>query len=167
MLLPRYWEEGTVALDLLYRTRREWNERTIARFSRLLGEVSNWAHCDELSNHSVGYLSEKFPDVTGRELLKWAGSRNRWARRAAAVSLILPARRGMLLPLAFEISARLLEDEMVQKGVGWLLKECSKTVEREVVFFLAGRRTSLLVLRIASEKMSKNGKDAVLGRIAK
>lgn len=47
-----------------------------------------------------------------------------WMRRAAAVSLIIPAKEGKFLEEAFEISDILMADkeDLVQKGYGWLLK---------------------------------------------
>jgi 3-methyladenine DNA glycosylase AlkD len=62
------------------------------------------------------------------ELKKFAVSENRWMRRAAAVSLIIPARKGMFLDDIFRISDILLEDkdDLVQKGYGWMLKAASR-----------------------------------------
>jgi len=49
-------------------------------------------------------------------------------RRDAAVTLILPARKGNFLSEVFEISDLLLKDQdyLVQKGYSWMLKETSK-----------------------------------------
>ena len=61
-------------------------------------------------------------------LLKiWATSSNRWLRRGAAVSLIIPARKGLFLNDIIEIAGILLsdKDDMVQKGYGWMLKAAS------------------------------------------
>jgi len=85
--------------------------------------VSNWASCDTLCNHTVGDFIQKYPDHMA-ELKKWARSENRWVKRASAVSLIIPARRGKFLEDIFEIAGILLldSDDMVQKGYGWTLK---------------------------------------------
>ncbi len=95
-----------------------------------------------------------------QRLLEWTGSGNRWRRRAAAVSLVPIARRGEMLEEAFTIAERLMTDgdDMVQKGVGWLLKETSREHPDEVrEFLLRWRdRTSALVLRYASEKLPKD-----------
>jgi len=61
---------------------------------------------------------------------------------------------------AFTIADRLMEDDddMVQKGVGWLLKEASKKNPEEVRSYLLNwrDRASALVLRYASEKLPKD-----------
>ena len=76
------------------------------------------------------------------------------------MSLVPPARRGLLLEDVFILSDRLMEDEddMVQKGVGWLLKEASKRHPEEVRDYLLRwrDRAPALVLRYASEKLPKD-----------
>jgi 3-methyladenine DNA glycosylase AlkD len=93
-------------------------------------------------------------------LLSWTGSENRWRRRAAAVSLVPIARKGEMLEEAFRIADRLMtdEDDMVQKGVGWLLKEASREHPDEVREYLLRWReeVSALMLRYASEKLPKD-----------
>ncbi len=56
------------------------------------------------------------------------------------------------------------EDDMVQKGVGWLLKETYPKRPREVVAFLEPwrGRTSRLLLRYAAEKMTPADRGEVL-----
>ena len=65
-----------------------------------------------------------------------------------------------MLEEAFTVADRLMEDDddMVQKGVGWLLKEASKKNPEEVRSYLLNwrDRTSALVLRYASEKLPKD-----------
>ena len=91
-------------------------------------------------------------------LAGWTKSKNRWKRRSAAVSLIQEAKRGRQTETIFHICDLLLgdSDDMVQKGVGWLLKETYPQRPREVLDFLEGwrARAPRLVLRLAAEKMS-------------
>ena len=59
----------------------------------------------------------------------WARDRNMWVRRASIVGLIPRARRGEALDLVYEIARRLHSDreDLVQKAVGWTLREAGKT----------------------------------------
>lgn len=118
--------------------------------------VNNWAKCDGFCNHTVGTFIVMFPECIG-ELKRWTGSENRWLKRAAAVSLIIPAKRGAFLDDVFEIANRLLtdQDDMVQKGYGWMLKEASRQHQDEVFqFVLLNRRTMpRTALRYAIELM--------------
>jgi 3-methyladenine DNA glycosylase AlkD len=96
--------------------------------------ITNWAMCDGFCNHAVGDLIDAYPECI-TELITWTTSDNRWMRRAAAVSLIVPAKHGKFVEEAMEIADRLLtdEDDMVQKGYGWLLKEASR-MHQKVIF---------------------------------
>ena len=120
--------------------------------------VSNWAECDGFCNHTVGDFIEKYPDSIA-ELKSWAGSNNRWLRRAAAVSLIIPAKHGKYLDDVIEIADILLtdQDDMVQKGYGWLLKEASRNYQAEVLDYVMRNRKVMprTSLRYAIELMPK------------
>jgi 3-methyladenine DNA glycosylase AlkD len=91
--------------------------------------ITNWATCDGLCNHAVGDFIVRYPEHI-EELKRWTQSENRWMRRAAAVSLIVPAKRGEFLDESLAIADLLLTDtdDLVQKGYGWLLKEDRKSV---------------------------------------
>jgi len=134
----------------------------IAVFRRWINTwITNWAACDSFCNHTVGDFIEKYPAFIG-ELKQWTQSDNRWMRRAAAVSLIVPAKRGKFLNDAIEIAALLLtdRDDMVQKGYGWLLKEASRKHTSEVFAFVMKNRKQMprTALRYAIELMPKEMK---------
>ncbi len=118
--------------------------------------VSNWASCDTLCNHTVGDFIQKYPEYI-EELKRWARSENRWVKRAAAVSLIVPARRGKFLDDIFEIANILLldRDDMVQKGYGWMLKVASQAHPEEVFKYVMSHKSVMprTALRYAIEKM--------------
>jgi 3-methyladenine DNA glycosylase AlkD len=120
--------------------------------------VNNWLKCDTFCNHTVGGLVEKHPESVNT-LKNWAKSENRWLKRAAAVSLIIPAKKGLFLQEAFEISNILLndEDDMVQKGCGWLLKEASIKHQKEVLNYIIENKQKMprTALRYAIKRMPK------------
>jgi 3-methyladenine DNA glycosylase AlkD len=120
--------------------------------------INNWAKCDGFCNHTIGDLLEKYPQ-TILELKKWAKSENRWLKRASAVSLIVPAKKGLFLQDAFEICNVLLidGDDMVQKGYGWLLKEESRKHQKAVFDYVVKNRSVMprTALRYAIELMPR------------
>lgn len=120
--------------------------------------INNWAKCDGFCNHTIGDLIQKYPETLG-EVKSWAKSKNRWLKRAAAVSLIVPAKKGCFLQEAFEICDMLLadKDDMVQKGYGWLLKEESRKHQSEVFDYVVKNRKVMprTALRYAIELMPK------------
>ena len=118
--------------------------------------IDNWAKCDGFCNHTVGDHIKKYPQNI-EELKIWAKTDHRWLKRASAVSLILPARKGMYLQDVFEIAGILLTDpdDMVQKGYGWMLKEASRLHQKEVFQFVMDHKKEMprTALRYAIELM--------------
>lgn len=160
-------EEGTVATWLYRRFRRSCAACEFRLFERWIDRyVRNWAHCDGVSSWLLAACIANEPPLM-EALPAWAASENRWKRRAAAVSLLQDAKQGRHTEFLLGVAARLMEDpdDMVQKGVGWLLKEAYPKRPREVVAFLDGwkGRTSRVVLRYAAEKMTAADRARVLG----
>jgi len=129
--------------------------------------VDNWAKCDTLCNHTLGSFIGQYPEYIGT-LKDWTRSENRWLRRASAVTLILPARKGMFLEDVLQISDLLLKDkdDLVQKGYGWLLKEASKKHQEEVYDYIMKRKGEMprTALRYALEKMPEDLRRSAMKR---
>ncbi|MDR0194573.1 MAG: DNA alkylation repair protein [Myroides sp.] len=152
-----YFEEAYIACIVTKRLSRQYQAKDIKWFqSWVENYVSNWASCDTLCCSTIGPLLIQYPDLVIR-LKHWALSSNRWMRRAAAVSLVVPARKGLFLEEVFEIATILLkeQDDLVQKGSGWMLKEASK-VHQEKVFKYVVKHKAVMprtTLRYAIEKL--------------
>lgn len=123
--------------------------------------ITNWASCDGFCNHTMGDFIEQYPGYI-EELMRWTQASNRWMRRAAAVSLIVPAKHGKFLAEAQEIALLLLtdSDDMVQKGYGWLLKEASRKHTDEIFAFVMKNKKKMprTALRYAIELMPRDMK---------
>ncbi len=121
--------------------------------------ITNWASCDGFCNHTMGDFIEEYPECID-ELKRWTQSENRWMRRAAAVSLIIPAKNGKFLNESIDIADLLLKDgdDMVQKGYGWLLKEVSRKHQKEVFDYVIKNKKVMprTALRYAIELMPKD-----------
>ena len=128
-------------------------------FKRWIGSyINNWAKCDGFCNHTIGDMLQKYPQIAV-EVKSWAKSKNRWLKRASAVSFIVPAKKGLFLQDAFEICDMLMQDgdDMVQKGYGWLLKEESRKHQKEVFDYVVKNCKVMprTALRYAIELMPK------------
>jgi 3-methyladenine DNA glycosylase AlkD len=164
----RKHEEGALVCYLYRRFAKQCGAREFALFTQWLDRyVDNWAHTDGLSLWLLGASIANDATLIYR-IDSWTRSKNRWKRRAAAVALVYSAKRGEHTRAILRIAAPLIEDEddMVQKGVGWLLKETYPKKPAEVVRFLIANRTKTtrLVLRYAAEKMTAADKARVLAR---
>ena len=145
----------SLAFEWASRVSADFMAGDIRRFESWLKDyVRDWAACDTLCG-PLGLFVLKFPDSVSR-IFKWTKSQNRWFRRASAVSLIVSLRKGRLLEEAFKTADALLldEDDMVQKGYGWMLKEASNVFPKEVFDFVGARKARMprTALRYAIEK---------------
>jgi 3-methyladenine DNA glycosylase AlkD len=149
-------EEGALACHLYRRFAHECGACEFQLFERWIDRyVQNWAHCDGISSWLIAAAIANEPGLKTR-LELWTRSRNRWKRRAAAVSLLQEAKKGRSTEDIFRMAMALASDEdvMVQKGVGWLLKETYPKRPDAVVAFLEEHRPPRLVVRYAAEKMT-------------
>lgn len=154
-----YLEEAIIACKFTESLKKQYEPADFKFFKRLVNKyVSNWADCDTLCNHTIGSFIMMYPKYIN-ELKKWAKSSNRWTKRASAVTMIIPARKGLFLKEIFEIADILLldKDDMVQKGYGWMLKAASESNQKEVFDYVVSKKEIMprTALRYAIEKLPK------------
>ena len=116
--------------------------------------VTDWGSCDHLCG-VLGKLLTRFPELSTRRK-PWIRSGNLWLRRASAVSLIEPVKAGLLIEDVFETARMLLRDEedLVQKGYGWMLKVTGDHFHDEARRFVMEHKDVMprTALRYAIEK---------------
>jgi 3-methyladenine DNA glycosylase AlkD len=166
LLKSDYNEEAAIAFEWSYFLREQFEPGDFAIFEGWLKKyVNNWAKCDSLCNHTIGAMVEKYPQFI-EKLKQWAKSDNRWLKRAAAVTLIIPAKQGKFLKDIFEITNILLTDpdDLVQKGYGWLLKEASIMHQAEVLGYVVRNKKLMprTALRYAIERMPRDLKQRAM-----
>ena len=163
-----YIEESFIACNWSYNIHKHYEREDFQIFEKwVFNYVNNWASCDTLCNHTVGTFIEMFPEYL-TQLKKWAVSDNRWVRRAAAVSLIIPARKGKFLRDILEIADILLldEDDLVRKGYGWMLKAASQSHQQAVFDYVIKNKSVMprTSLRYAIEKMPQELKTIAMAK---
>jgi 3-methyladenine DNA glycosylase AlkD len=160
-------EEKVFAVLLLERSVAKFGDREFRLFESWLDRVTSWADHDALVHYLIGPLVAAEPRRTARAF-RWTKSRNRWRRRAAAVSLIRGARQRLFIDEIVRVSDALLQDQddMVQKGLGWLLREAAKADPKTTVPYLLRirDRAPRLVLRTACETLPAATRARVLSR---
>jgi len=159
-------EEGVIVCHLYRRFTKQCGAAEFRMFEGWIDRyVHNWAHCDGVSSWLLSACIANEPGLMKR-LPPWTRSGNRWKRRAAAVSLLQEAKQGRNTGTILAIAGMLRDDpdDMVQKGVGWLLKETYPRQPRETLKLLAGWSDApRLLLRYACEKMTPAHRAKVLG----
>jgi len=164
-----YSEEAAVASEWTPKLTNQYEPADLAVFKRWIDlYLNDWAKVDGFCNHTVGNFVAKYPESI-KEIVGWTNSSNRWMKRAAAVSLIIPAKNGQFFPEIIQIADRLLldKDDMVQKGYGWMLKEASKQHQDEVYRYVLKHRKDMprTALRYAIEKMPPEMKAEAMKRV--
>lgn len=149
-------EEKVAGIFLLESMTDRCGDREFELFESWLDRISSWADHDGLV-HSLISPMVAAKTARAKSVFKWARSPNRWHRRAACVALIRAARAKMLFPEITKLANGLLadEDDMVQKGLGWLLREAAKfDAKRTVPYLMQIRdRAPRFVLRTACETL--------------
>lgn len=130
-LMPdRYLEVKFVGIEVVARYRKQFTPRLLDRWKRWLaaGYSANWATTDAICGTLIGPLLMTCERLRPR-LRAWARHRSLWVRRASIVGLIGVARRGESLDLIYAIAQQVHRDreDLIQKAVGWALREAGKT----------------------------------------
>jgi 3-methyladenine DNA glycosylase AlkD len=158
-------EEKVIAVFLLENLDAEFGDREFNLFESWLDRISSWADHDALVHDLIAPMVASSP-ARAKNLFRWAKSPNRWHRRAACVALIRGTRSKMFFPEITKLSNSLLsdEDDMVQKGLAWMLRETAKSDPMRTVPYLMKirRRAPRLVLRTACETLPEATKKRIL-----
>src|SRR5262249_33611925 len=128
---------------------------------------ANWATTDALCGAVIGPFLVDRPELAVR-MRAWSRDRNMWVRRASAVALIPSSRRGIALDLAYEVARSLRADreDLIQKAVGWMLREAGKTDPDRLERYLIanGPRIPRTSLRYAIERFPEAKRRSLLKR---
>jgi 3-methyladenine DNA glycosylase AlkD len=158
-------EEKAFAVYLLAGLTLGFSDRGFRRFESWLKRISSWADHDALVHYLLAPMIAVKPGRMNA-VFRWAKSKDRWHRRAACVALIQGTRQKLFLPQIRRLSEILLSDQdtMVQKGLGWLLRETVKADAKSTLPYLLRIRVAAprLVLRTACETLPAKVRKRVL-----
>jgi len=167
LFVGRILEEKIFAVFLLEKQTAEFDDAGFRMVESWLDRISSWADHDGLVHYLIAPMIAAKSDRAER-VFHWAKSPDRWHRRAACVALIQGTRQKMFSSEIKSLSNRLLsnQDDMVQKGLGWLLRETAKADPKRTVPYLMRIReqTPRLVLRTACETLPPEVRKKILAR---
>jgi 3-methyladenine DNA glycosylase AlkD len=167
LIEDRHLEAKSIGIEVVARYRRAFTPALLPKWKRWLAEnhSANWATTDSICASLIGPLVLQHAEL-GARLRVWAKDRNMWVRRASIVGLIPRARRGESLDLVYEIARRLHADEedLIQKAVGWTLREAGKTDMARLERYLRANGATIprTTLRYAIERFPEQQRRAVL-----
>jgi len=160
-------EEKVFAVLMLEGLVDEFGKPEFKLFESWLDRVSSWADHDALVYYLIGPMIAADNSLLSRPP-RWAKKKTDgpWHQRAAAVGLIHSTRQHKSFRDIQRITEILLpsDDDMVQKGLGWLLREAAKANPEQTVKYLMTirERTPRLVLRTACETLPSTTGERVL-----
>ena len=167
LIADRYLEAKSVGIEVVARYRRDFTPRLLPAWQRWLADnhSANWATTDSICGVLIGPLLLQHPELAAR-MHVWARDRNMWVRRASIVGLIPRARQGESLDVVYDIARRLHadRDDLIQKAVGWALREAGKTDMPRLERYLRANGAAIprTTLRYAIERFPPTRRKAIL-----
>jgi 3-methyladenine DNA glycosylase AlkD len=167
LLRDPYFEPRAQAILTLLRFKKEFGPEIFSRIKKWLTRnyCDNWALVDVFCPEAMGTLFLRYPELV-EKIKDWPQSPNRWVKRASAVSFITLARRGRYLDDVYEISKRLfpVDDDLIHKATGWLLREAGKTDMGRLEKFLLENGVAIprTTLRYAIERFPEEKRKRLL-----
>jgi 3-methyladenine DNA glycosylase AlkD len=157
LITDDYLETKSVGIEIVARFHGSFTPKLLPRWKQWLADnhSANWATTDSICGQLIGPLLVRYPEIAER-LRAWSKDRNMWVRRASIVGLIAIVRKGLALDLAYDIALRLHADEedLIQKAVGWVLREAGKIDPKRLEAYLLqnGPAIPRTTLRYAIER---------------
>jgi 3-methyladenine DNA glycosylase AlkD len=167
MLPDKFLEVKGVSIWILERFAKSLKKEHLFLVKRWINKnyCDNWATIDHICPDIVSPIIGAHPDLID-EIIRWTDSRNRWLRRASAVSFIRHARQGKYIHAVHGIAKKLFpdQDDLVQKANGWLLRESGKTNMKRLESFLLihGKKIPRTTLRYAIERYPEKKRKEIL-----
>ena len=167
LIVDRYLEAKSVGIEVVARYRRTFTPRLLPVCKRWLAgnHSANWATTDTMCGALIGPLLVQYPELAER-MRAWSRDRNMWVRRASVVALIPSARKSAALALLYDNARRLHADEedLIQKAVGWALREAGKADMPRLERYLRANGPSIprTTLRYAIERFPAPRRAALL-----
>ena len=164
-------DEKIAAIFLLNRFNKNFNRETLNMIQELIPEnFDTWAITDTTMIRVIGpFLGKKGNEELAEKTIdKWSESENLWVRRASLVILlkIIMMKKEFDEIYVFELAEKMYKypEEYIQKGIGWLLKTCSKYKPDLIFKYLMNNKGNIsrLILRYASEKLPKEKRNQIL-----
>jgi 3-methyladenine DNA glycosylase AlkD len=164
-------DEKVAGIFLLNRFKKEFDADTIKMVRDSIPlNFDTWAITDTTMIRVIGpFLGKKGNDDLAKNVIEeWSTSENMWVRRASLVILlkVVMMKKEIEEDFVFNFAEKMLQypEEYIHKGIGWLLKTCSKYDPDLIFDYLMENKENLprLILRYSSEKLPKEKRNLIL-----
>jgi 3-methyladenine DNA glycosylase AlkD len=134
---------GHSAIYVLAFSVNELGPEHFERFDRMADRFTGWSHVDDVCISVLQPLLIAHRAETLELVERWNRSPNRWKRRASVVAFVRKVgESGEFTEEALRLCENLIGDaeDLVQKGVGWALKDVMRGDCERVLEYVAGLR---------------------------
>jgi len=165
-------DEKFAGLHFLNKFKKQFSNETIDLFQNEYAQYYyTWSLCDSTCVRVLGpFLGKRGNESLAKKTIdEWSNSEHMWIRRASMVILLKLAmiKKEFDEKYVFGIVEKMLKysgQPYIEKGIGWLLKTCSKYKPQVIYNYLMNNKGTFprLILRYASEKLPKEKRTSIL-----
>jgi 3-methyladenine DNA glycosylase AlkD len=168
LLKRRIGEVGHAGIHVLRLSAKSLSPKHFRAIEKMADDFTGWSHVDDFCDGVLQPMLQLYPEQTMRLLERWTRSTNRWKRRSSVVAFTRKlGASGQYVDQVLTFSDRLAFDpeDLVQKGVGWALKDNMRGNKRRVLAYvkeLRRRGAPSTVTLYAIRDLKGAERDAVL-----
>lgn len=156
-LVKKLWQQDErefqyIAIDYLIKNKKKLKKEDILLLEHITITKSWWDTVDLIASSLVGELCKKYPELIDEYISKWSIDKNIWLRRVA-ILFQLKYKENTDTNLLENIISRNNEDKefFINKAIGWILREYSKTNSQWVKEYISNNKLSVLSVREGSK----------------
>jgi 3-methyladenine DNA glycosylase AlkD len=143
------------AIELLYKQKKHWSEKTIDLLEKLIVQHSWWDSVDFIAVKCVGHFALKFPETAKTKIDLWCNSSNMWLNRSSIIyqnSYKTKTNQQVLFKNIQKHNHR--NEFFIRKAIGWALRSYADTNPKAVIDFCDSTPLKPLSLKEALRKIS-------------
>ncbi len=143
-------------MELFMKLNKKWSDKDHVLIEELIVNKSWWDTVDFLASNIAGDYFKKFPAQVEQVTGKWNQSKNMWLQRTSLLFQLKYKKQTDFILLTRYIEQLSGSKEFfIQKAIGWILREYSKTQPSTVKRFLKEHSLAPLSKREAIKVMAK------------
>ncbi len=133
-------EDTVMAGNFILREKQDcFNKSDLSFLDRYADNFCSWSTTDDFCIDVLQPILSKYPKETIRLLEKWNRSKSIWKRRASVVAFVRNiGKSGRFTKDALKLCDNLISDkeDLVQKGIGWCLKDIMRGDKKKVLEYI-------------------------------
>ncbi|WP_405101956.1 DNA alkylation repair protein [Oceanobacillus sp. FSL H7-0719] len=145
-----------VAMDHIGLSLKKLRKEDLFLLEELITTKSWWDTADMLAQKAVGKIASDHPEVISEIIEEWNKSENMWLQRSALLfQLKYKEHTDEKLLYRFINDHASSKEFFIQKAIGWVLREYSKTNPDSVKQFISRNQLAKLSVREGSKYLTK------------